>query len=266
MLLVLALAFTSFAAAGDSSRDARSAAEAKRQMSAVKGPVVFGDDFEGADGLITNGWANWNPTDPRAVVSTNWEARNGSVFRRDGRAWSGVPDDCAQTATSVPCTGSAWMHLYTKRADFGNVLVQSDVTVKTLASGPTHPAQDWDGVHLWLRYQDDYHLYAASVNQRDGKVFIKKKCPGGPQNGGTYYIYGQSTDPIPFGARQTVAASARNNADGSVTITVYREGVAVLSAVDRGELCPPITAAGHVGVRGTNADFEFDRFRVFSLR
>ena len=62
-------------------------------------------------------------------------------------------------------------------------------------------------------------------------VVLKKKCIGGPDNGGTYYELTDGGDayvgghPIPFGARQHVGATVRNNADGSVTLTLEREGV-----------------------------------------
>jgi hypothetical protein len=37
-----------------------------------------------------------------------------------------------------------------------------------------------------LRYRSEQSLYYPSVNRRDGQVVVKKKCAGGPFNGGTY--------------------------------------------------------------------------------
>ena len=54
----------------------------------------------------------------------------------------------------------------------------------------------------------------------------------------------------------------RNNADGSVTIAAYINGVLVKSVTDAGTGCAPITAPGATGIRGDNAEFTFDNFTV----
>jgi hypothetical protein len=81
-------------------------------------------------------------------------------------------------------------------------------------------------VHLWLHYQSETELYAVSVNRRGGSIVINKKCPGGPSNGGTYVDLAKplANQPIPFGVCQKVTASIRDNADGSVTIALSRNG------------------------------------------
>ncbi len=50
-----------------------------------------------------------------------------------------------------------------------------------------HPAGGlgW-GAHL-LALPKPQHLYYATIARRDGVAVIKKKCPGGSSNGGTYY-------------------------------------------------------------------------------
>src|SRR4051794_34420913 len=41
---------------------------------------VFADNFNYPNGLITNEYAYWNPSDPRAVQSPLWEMTSGSLF------------------------------------------------------------------------------------------------------------------------------------------------------------------------------------------
>jgi hypothetical protein len=43
---------------------------------------------------------------------------------------------------------------------------------------------------------------------------------------------------------------------------MWRNGTKLLSATDTGLGCAPITAAGGVGVRGDNDDFNIDNFVV----
>lgn len=230
------------------------------------GSALFREEFGYPDGLITNEYATWNATNANAKVSSIWEMTSGSLFAQNGSGWTGKPDGCSSSSpTSDPCTASDVFRLNTKRHDFGNVTVSLDLRENGLTSSSRTPAVDWDGVHIWLHYQSEYKLYYASFNRRDGHVVIKKKCEGGSENGGTYYELGPgeaSGYPIPFGSWQHLAASIQDNADGSVTITMWRNGTKLLSATDNGTGCAPITNAGSVGVRGDNADFNIDNFIV----
>jgi hypothetical protein len=191
---------------------------------------------------------------------------SGSLFAQNGTGWTGIPDGCSTSSTySTPCTASDVFRLNTAEHDFGNVTVSMDLFNNYLTSSSRTPAENWDGVHIWLHYQSEYNLYYASVNRRDGHIVIKKKCLGGTENGGTYYELGQgelSGYPIPFGVWQHVAASIQDNPDGSVTLAMYRNGTKLLSATDGGTGCAPITAPGSVGVRGDNDNFNFDNFTV----
>src|SRR5262245_60018249 len=56
--------------------------------------VLFSDNFNRPEGLITNEYAYWNPTDPSAVKSSDWQMTSGSFFISGNAGWSGVPDDC----------------------------------------------------------------------------------------------------------------------------------------------------------------------------
>ena len=85
---------------------------------------------------------------------------------------------------------------------FDNVIVTATLAVDELHGGP-----DWSGVHIWVRYQSEYELYAVSVDREDGTMIIKKKCAGGDSNGGTYYDLTdyQGGAAVPFGEWQNVS-------------------------------------------------------------
>lgn len=233
------------------------------------GPVLFEDSFDQPDGLITNDFAHWSPGNAQAVKSADWEMTSGSLFARDGEAFTGAPDGCEDASpTSSPCTASAVFRLNSARHDFGDVALSLNVINDRMVSTSRTPAVDFDGIHLWLRYQSEYELYAVSFNRRDGHIVIKKKCEGGSENGGTYYELGQGElagYPIPFGAVQHVTATARNLPSGAVELTLARDGSTLLSVVDEGVGCAPITAPGAIGVRGDNDEFSFDDLVVTSL-
>jgi hypothetical protein len=231
------------------------------------GSALFHEDFAYPDGLITNEYSTWNQEHADAKLSSAWEMTSGSFLAQGGTGWTGIPDGCSTSSPlSQPCTASDVFRLNTKRRDFGNVTVALDLRNNYLTSSSRTPAQNWDGVHVWLHYQSQYNLYYASFNRRDGRIVIKKKCPGGSENGGTYYELSSEVTgyPIPFGTWQHLAVSIQDNPSGSVTITMFRSGVQLLSATDTGLGCAPITAAGGVGVRGDNDDFNIDNFVVTS--
>lgn len=226
--------------------------------------ALFEDTFDRADGLVTNEYAYWNPNLTDAVTSPDWEMTSGSLFTRDDHGYTGVPDDVGPNAQSTNATNSAVFRLTTKRADFSDVAVSFDLDMLGLTSTATTPPVAWDGLHVFLRYQSEYSLYYASIDRRDGTTVIKKKVPGGESNGGTYYDLGTTgTHPIPFGKWDHVLATITTNADDSVTIQLFANGTLVASAVDDGSVGgPPILNAGKVGIRGDNAEFEFDDFTV----
>ncbi len=228
--------------------------------------TLLSDTFSLPDGLITNEFAYWNPSLPTARLSPTWEMTSGSLFVRGGAAWTGVPDAIAPDATSSTGTNSAVFRLTTRRSDFGDVAVRLALRNDGLSTTASTPATAWDGVHVWLRYQSEESLYYASVNRRDNTVVIKKKVPGGPSNGGTYYQLAQGTLAVPYGAWQQVRATVRNEPGGAVTIQLYQNDRLLVSATDNGSIGgPPITAAGKVGIRGDNANFQFDDLTVEAL-
>lgn len=231
----------------------------------VHGQVLFRDDFDRPDGLVTNEFAYWNPKRSDAVRSSGWELTSGSLFVRAGAGWTGAPDDIAPDATSSNGNDSAVFRLTTTDSTFGNVAVDLDLRLDRFVTTTRTPAVAWDGVHVFLHYQSQYSLYYASIDRRDGLVAIKKKVPGGPSNDGTYYELASGRHPVPIGGWEHVRATVASTADGSVTIELFGNGVLLARAVDRGIGGPPITAPGKVGLRGDNADFSFDRFTVTAL-
>jgi hypothetical protein len=243
--------------------------------SALSAATVFGDNFNSyADGLITSEYTFWNPGAANAKPNPNWEMTSGSLFAAtlagEKVAYSGVPTyETTSVATPTPASAnnSAVFRLTSVPAGFDNVAVSFRLNNKQLVSTTGTPAVDWDGIHVFLRYVSEENLYYASVNRRDGSLAIKRKVPGGPSNGGTYYtLAGTSAGKynIPFNTWQNIKASVKTNADGTVTIQIFRDGVLALSAVDDGRItgAAPITQPGKVGIRGDNDEFYFDDFTV----
>lgn len=228
--------------------------------------VLFRSRFPLNDRLVTNEFAYWSPNNEARVTSRDWHVTSGSLFSRDGSGYTGRLDSRSTDARSLRATNSAEFRMTTANRSFRNVAVQMNLKVagQTSTSGSR---TIWDGVHLWLRHQSQYHLYYASVARRDGQVVIKKKCPGGSSNGGRYYTISREVPgkPIPYGQWLRVGASVRNTGGGSVTIVLYRGGRAVVSAVDRGVGCAPITRPGATGIRADNTAFYFNDFTVTAL-
>lgn len=220
--------------------------------------------------LVTNEYAYWNTKAADAKRSADWENNSGSLFAKptaDGPAyWSGVVNDKAPNAASNPGTNTAIMRLTTKRADFGNVNVRTKLMINSQTATPSTPKVAWDGVHIFLRYQSEESLYYVSVARRDGAVVVKKKCRGGPSNGGTYYTLTSKSGYLPAVGRWTFyGASVKTNADNTVTINVTRADAPIMTYTDKGTGCAAITTPGKTGLRGDNTDFFFKNFTVSSL-
>jgi hypothetical protein len=237
------------------------------QPALMSSEVLFTAKFPTVDQLVTNEYAYWNSTSPDAVKSADWEMTAGSLFAKSGYGWTGKIDRLPPGPTSKTGTNSGVFRLNTKRTTFGDVRVRMTVQFIRLEDDPVAFPVAWDGMHIWLRYQSQYHLYYASIARRDGAVLIKKKCPGGFSNGGTYYTLTPEVKgyPIALGKWRDVGATAVNYPDGSVRITLLVNGNFVVGVNDKGVGCAPIRAPGAVGIRGDNAEFLFSRFEVSSL-
>jgi hypothetical protein len=229
--------------------------------------VLFAAEFPpGGQQLVTNEYAYWNPAHTDATSSDVWEMTSGTLWARDGAGYSGGIDRTTPGPGSATFTDSAVFRLNTRRTDFADVEVAARVNVIRLGHTDATPAKPWDGIHLWLRYQNQQSLYVASVARRDGMVVIKKKTPGGDENGGTYHVLGREVfgHPIRLGEWRDVAATAVNQPDGAVRVTLLLDGRYVAGFTDRGVGGPPITAPGAVGLRADNTEFLFDHFRVLA--
>ena len=213
------------------------------------------DSFTGPDGLVTSAG---HPSD-----DSLWMVTSGSLFRSDNAGWTGRPDD----GQSPDANGSAVFRMVSKDRDFADVTVRMRLRVSDFVATDGTPEQAYDGAHVWVRYQSEFELYAVSVDRRDGTMIVKKKCPGGTSNGGTYVDIGEglSSVPVLLDRWQQIEVTVRNMSDGSVAISGIRDGLR-MNVIDRGVGCPPLRAPGGVGLRGDNAELWFDDIRVEPTR
>lgn len=193
-----------------------------------------------------------------ADEASPWTVTSGSLFRSNSEGWTGRPDDGA----GQDATGSAVFRMVSKERRYRDLDVHLRLRVDDLIATDRTPAHDYDGAHIWVRYRSEEELYAVSVDRRDGMMVVKKKCPGGPSNGGSYIELSPAVKgwPIPLGRWQQVAVTVRDMSDGSVAISVSRDALQ-LDVVDRGVGCAPLRSGG-VGLRGDNAELRFDDVRV----
>jgi hypothetical protein len=225
---------------------------------------LVADDFDRPDGLITNEYAFWNPTAGDRVVSPIWSMNSGSLFARSGSAWTGIPDDREPNALSTNGTDSAIFRMISNRSGITGVETSFRLRNEGFSSTASTPPVAWDGVHVMLRYASEESLYYASVNRRDGTTQIKKKVPGGPSNGGTYYTLASGTFAFSQNVWQDVRATIVTQANGSVRIELWANGALVVAGTDTG-IGGPIIASGSVGIRGDNTEFSIDSFVARSL-
>jgi hypothetical protein len=223
---------------------------------------LLSDNFDQPDGLITNEFAYYNPHNPAARVSAIWIATSGSLFARDNSGWTGVPDQRSPGPDSAGATDSSVFRVVTRQAGFQNVAVSFSLFVKRFAAPPGGKPLSWQGVHVFLRYQGPDLLYVISVDRRDGAIVIKKKVPGGPSAGGTYYTLAVMHGRAVAGRWVQVKASAVNSG-ANVDLKIWIGGRLRLQAVDSGTGdVAPITQPGRVGLRGDYTEFMFRRFAV----
>lgn len=219
---------------------------------------VFATSFDGPDALITNEFAYRNAGDPSAAVSPEWDLTSGSLFVRDGHAWSGLVDAESPDPASAEHTGSAVLRAHPRVTVDGDSTVSLALRPLALAEdGQGEQVQAWDGFHVLVRFKDDRDFYAVSVLRRDGVIVIKRKTAGGPSNGGTYDTLAEGQLPMGLGDWHAISVETVDR-DGAVRITLWIDGVPVLEAFDAGELGPPLTGPAGVALRGDNLEFEVD--------
>jgi hypothetical protein len=236
----------------------------------------------GSNNLVTNEYAAWHSSDSTAVNSPVWRSDGGSLFSIPATDANGEPGRVAYTGTldsnsadkySQTSTHSNKMRFWTKASGFGNVRVEADI--KAMSWSPEAPSS-WGGFKFYLRREQgvtDSPFYTAEPYIKDGHLYIQKKCLGntgggnfvpgeGSSPGGTYYVLGSKSGfAAPLGSWHKIAATIKTNADGSVTIGLYRDGTLLLEAVDHGIGCAPLPA-GHVGFRSDFLQYYLDNFEV----
>jgi hypothetical protein len=213
-----------------------------------------------AAGLVTNEYAYHNPLAADAIRSIDWQMTSGSLFARSGAGWTGVPDGKAPDAHSRQATDSAVFRLRTRMSDFLDISVSFRLRLDRFVTTSRTPAQAFDGVHVWLRYQSPNKLYFVSVVRRDGTVVIGKKLPAGA--GGRYrdliLARPHRFPPRAWHDVQTTISTEH----GDVVIRLLIDGKLLARATDDGAAGPTITEPGRAGIRGDNAEFEFRDFQV----
>jgi hypothetical protein len=248
-------------------------------------PMV--DGFEtpnGPNNLVTNEYAGWHSSDSGAVHSNVWRSDGGSLFsvpttgingEATRAAYTGRLDNSMADKYSESGTHSNKMRFWTKAGGYGDVKLEAQI--KPMAWGAEAPSS-WAGFKFYLRRAygvTDSSFYTVEPFIKDGHLYIQKKClgetgGGNYSSGGTYYVLASKTGySTPLGSWGSIAATARTNADGSVTIGLYRDGALVLEAVDHGVRpdgtgCAPL-GAGHVGFRSDYLQYYLDNFSVGSL-
>lgn len=228
--------------------------------------------------LITNEFAFWNPTDPNAKISAEWEMDSGSLFSYNGRFWTGIIDTTKPNADSSNGTNSAVFRAVRKQKTYSNPTVSFMFRAKKFVA--TSAVSNGEQATVFLRYQNQYNLYYATFCRKDGKVVIKKKVEGGPvqSNKGTYYTLPTVQNPntsylpyvFPLNEDVEVKASIADDANGNTIVAVFINGQFVISGIDdnKGGLFLGSTKAnsphaatkissGKVGLRMDNLEAEF---------
>lgn len=219
--------------------------------------TVFTDHFQEQDGLVANAYAVAHATEPGVARSPDWEVTSGSLLVQRGVGWTGVPDDTPPNVGSTNGTGSAVFRLFTARGDFQDAAFSFDLLNAGLTTSSSTPAVAWDGAHAVARYQSEDRFYYFSLNRRDETALIKKKA------GPSFYDLSRAVPAaVPYGNWQKFRVTVQDGADGSVALTLWRDGNVIVQAVDRGTAGPPIRYPGRFGIRGDNANLKFGHVKV----
>lgn len=210
-------------------------------------------------------------------VGGRWVVTSGSLLTRNGELWSGRPD-AGPPDPAHGRTGSAVLRAVSTHLDFENVRVSIEMALTALVTTTRTSAHAWDGVHIFLRYQNAADLYVVDLTRRDGTLAIKRKrsVAAGPSPStsvGPGVLATQDAD-LSNGGLYTTLATTRHslshewhryelsctNGPQGVTITLSVDGNVLLTAVD------PDTSAlrgpGGVGLRGDNANFKIRKFII----
>lgn len=228
--------------------------------------LLLHETWERPRPLVTNEYAHWNPNDGSRVPDATWDVYSGSLWSTDGGGSNvkSLTDPLDAGVAPLPdssnANNSAVFRAVTHRRDFGDVAVEFEGWVDSFGSTQSTPAVAWDGLHLFLRYENQKGpLHYVSVNRRDGQVLVKKKTRGGSSNGGTYHQIGKSVEVEATGL--TVYRVECYGTPMGLQFHVFVNGEEVLSVVDQGAYgTAPIQ--GGVGIRSDNCIWVSRRFDV----
>jgi len=198
--------------------------------------------FDGDDRLLV---------DEHSGPRDGWEITSGSLFVFHGWGWTGEPDRGKPDGNPHGTTNSSVFRLRSTARDLDDVAVSMRFRV---ASYRRDAAHDYDGVHIWLRYQSPDDLYALSVMRHDGTTVIKRKTSDG------YRVLAQGRG-VPSDAGWHTARAVATDVDGGVRLQAWVDGRIVLDAVDRSHPLGP----GRVGVRTDEANVYFDDLTVVTV-
>ena len=235
--------------------------------------ILFSDPLSGPDRIVTNEFVHWSPNDGCPYTSSTWDMTSGTLMIKNGAGYSGVPTaETEAVCNSEQHNNSAIFRLNTKNLSFKNVAVSMDYMAVQHGGGGA-PNNSYDGIHIWVGYQTEYALYAATIYRWDGIIVLKKKVPvaqaqcASPANDGCYYNLSNETTHKNLTTAKVwhhVVVTTQATSSSSQHITVTIDGSKVIDTVDNnvhGATYP----MGAVGVRGDNTEFYFKNFTVTSL-
>lgn len=163
------------------------------------------------------------------------------------------------------------------RSEWKNVRVSAAFKIlkDNWSASPNRNASN--GLLFMLRYQEGDTLYYAGLRV-DGMAIIKKKYRGvyytvaQKQEFAGTYAQGGKINVLPHDSWIGLRGETVNNADGSVTVRLYRQlgdgsWKKLLEAKDSGQFAgtAPITESGYLGIRTDFMDVALDSFRAENL-
>ena len=98
-------------------------------------PLLFRDNFDGRDRVITNQYAYYSPDVPGRAPLAKWEVQSGCALRTGNQLWTGVPTENLPNRDCSDGSGSSVFRMWTKRADFEDVAVSFDLRPQPLHAG-----------------------------------------------------------------------------------------------------------------------------------
>jgi hypothetical protein len=233
--------------------------------------ILFSDPLSGPDQIVTNEFAHFSPGDGCPYTSSVWDMTSGTLLIKNNAGYSGVPTlETSSQCESAVHNNSAIFRLNTKENDFKNIKVSMDY-MPVAHGGGGAPNNSYDGIHIWVGYQNEYALYAATIFRWDNEVVIKKKVPVAQahctdvSNDGCYFNVSKTVqNPETAKVWHHVDVTETTDSKGIVSITTSIDGKLVASGVDNGVSGAPYPV-GAVGVRGDNTEFYFKNFTVTQL-